>query len=109
MKNKAAGEGGFIRTVILIVIALLVISYFGINLRSLVSSPTTQDNVSYVASTTVNVWNGYLKVPATYLWNEVFVNLIWKPAIAGLKNAEWKSPTLFSSSTPVLSAPVLVE
>ena len=100
--NKATGQRGLIKIILMVVIALLVISYFGINLRALVNSPTTQDNVSYVSSTTVNIWNNYLKVPVTYIWNEIFVALIWNPAINNLKNADWQVPALTSSSTPSL-------
>jgi hypothetical protein len=85
MKNATAGQGGFIKWIIIIVVALLALSYFGINLRQLVNQPTTQDNVSYVASTTVTVWDKYLKIPATYAWG-IFVNLIWTPALHNLEN-----------------------
>lgn len=109
LKNAAGERGvpaakrGFIKLILLIIVALLVISYFGINLRQLVSSPTTQDNVSYVASTTVAVWNDYLKGPVTYLWNKIFLDLIWLPAVANLKNQKWEAPsTSAATSTPDL-------
>ena len=85
--NHPAGERGFIKLIIIIVIALLIISYFGINLRKVVTAPTTQDNFSYVATTTVSVWNKYLKSPASYLWHKIFVELIWNPAIDNLKKS----------------------
>lgn len=85
MKNKAAGKRGLIKMIVIIVVALLIISYFGINIRALVSAPTTQDNFSYVATTSVSIWNNYLKAPTTYVWNKIFVELIWNPAIDGLK------------------------
>ncbi len=81
MKKQAPiGERGFIKMVLVIVIALLVVSYFGINIRALVDSPTTKENFSYVASTTVSVWNNYLKAPATFIWDKVIIDMIWKPA-----------------------------
>lgn len=104
-KRVPAGNRGLIRTILLIIIALLIVSYFGINLRTLVSSPTTQDNISYVASTSVTVWDNYLKVPVTYLWKEVFVELVWKPALGAISNSGgFRIPDLNSmptgSSTP---------
>lgn len=78
--------------IILIVIALLILGYFGINLRSVVNSPTTQDNFSYVWNNVVDVWNNYLKVPATYLWG-IFVNLIWSPAINNIQHINTASTT----------------
>ncbi len=87
--NRMAGEqGGFIKWIVIIVVALLILSYFGFSLRELIDRPTTQDNFSYVATTTVTVWDKYLKVPAAYAWNNIFLDLIWDPAIARLKNLE---------------------
>ncbi len=94
---RAGHQGGFIKIIVIIVVALLVLSYFGFNLRSLADSPTTQDNFSYAASTTVNVWSKYLAKPATYVWNEIFLNLIWNPALEQLKHSNTVAPT---ASTP---------
>ena len=102
MKNKAAREGGLIKTIVLIIIAILIISYFGINLRALVTSPTTQDNVSYVTTGAINLWNNFLKEPVTYVWNEIFVKLIWNTALENLKSGSLNGPSLTSSSTPRL-------
>lgn len=72
-------DRGIIRTIIIIVVALLVLSYFGYNLRDIVNSPTSQSNFSYVGEVIGNVWNNYLKAPATYVWN-IFVVYVWEPA-----------------------------
>jgi len=68
---------------ILIVIALIILGYYGFSVRQAVQNPTTQDNISYIWNGAVAVWNDYLKAPATYLWN-IFVNDIWNPAISNL-------------------------
>ena len=104
-----AREGGLIKTILLIVIAILVVSYFGINLRALVTSPTTQDNVTYVTTAAINLWNNYLKGPVTYLWNEVFLSLIWNTAMNNLKNGSLGQPSMTASSTPGLSMPSAVQ
>ena len=96
---------GIVKLIILIVVALLVLSYFGISLRALVNNPVTQDNISYTASTTVTVWDAYLKKPATYLWNEIFLALIWGPAINNLKNLRDNQPTTIQQDAPVVPAP----
>jgi len=101
-KHSPAGNRGLIKAIIIIVVALLILSYFGISLRNLANSPTNQDNVSYIATTTVSVWDGYLKVPATYAWG-IFVNYIWDPALQGLVDLKNHQPTPnFGSSTPAL-------
>jgi hypothetical protein len=85
MSFNTPANAGIIKMIVLIVIALLILSYFGYNIRSIVNAPNTQDNFSYVGGVVVDVWNNYLKTPATYIW-DIFVNLIWNPAIDNLKN-----------------------
>jgi len=103
MKKRVAGNRGLIKMIIIIVVALLILSYFGINLRQIINAPTTQDNFSYVWNATVNIWNDYLKVPATYLWG-IFVDYAWKPALKLIINAQLNNsqPTNIGSSTPYL-------
>jgi len=103
MKNQpAAGERGLIKMILIIIAALLIISYFGINLRDLVNAPTTQDNITYVATTTVTVWDSYLKVPATYLWQNIFLDLIWNPSMHNLIEARNGQTLDIASSTPIV-------
>ena len=95
MKNNlTAGKRGFVRTIIIIVIALLVLSYFGLNIRTIVNSPAGHDNFTYTQEVIYNVWNNYLKRPVTYLWNDIFLDLIWNPAVENLtkiKNGQMDS------------------
>jgi hypothetical protein len=74
---------GLIYMLILVVIALIILGYYGFSVRQAVQNPTTQDNISYIWNGAVAIWNDYLKAPATYLWN-IFVNNIWNPAISNL-------------------------
>lgn len=76
---------GLIRTIVIVVIALLVLSYFGFNLRELVDSPNTQENFDTAVSFIVDIWNNYLKKPVLYVWNDIFLKLIWNPAIEALQ------------------------
>ena len=97
---------GFIKWVIIIVVALLILSYYGFSLRSLVDSPVTQDNFQYVATSSVSVWDKYLKQPATYLYEDVFINLIWTPAIDNLTKIKNSEPTNVQTNAPKLPNPV---
>ncbi len=65
-------------------IILLALSYFKISIRSIVESPLAQDNIKYAGGEVRNLWDDYLKKPATYLWNEIFVN-IFKPIISNIE------------------------
>lgn len=106
MKSKIpTNGGGIVSWVIIIVVALLILSYYGFSLRTLVQSPTTQDNFGYVATTTVTFWDKYLEQPANYLWNDVFINLIWDPGIKNLTDMKNNQPTDIQSSSPTLPTP----
>jgi len=93
---------GLIKTILIIVIALLVLSYFGLNLRNIVNSPTGKDNFGYVKSLIVNTWNGYLKKPADYLYNKIFIPLIWEPAVENLTRIKNGQPDTIRSNSPIL-------
>lgn len=97
-------NGGLIRLLILIFIALIVLGYYGVSVRNVVQNPTSQDNISYVWTGAVSLWNNYLKVPATYLWN-IFVNVIWVPAINNLEAIQNGQPTDLQYSAPALPIP----
>lgn len=93
---------GFVKLIIMIVIALLVLSYFGLNLRNIVNSPTGQDNFGYVKTLTVNVWNNYLKKPANYLWNDIWIPLIWRPAVDNLIKIRDGQPDSIRTAAPTI-------
>ena len=81
---KINKQKGIVRTIIIIVIALLIVSYFGINIRDVVNSPTSQSNISYVWGGVTYVWNNYLKIPVTEAYNG-FMTYIWNPSIADIQ------------------------
>jgi len=98
---------GFIKWIIILVVILLVMSYYGISLRSLVNNPVTQDNIGYVATSSVSIWDQYLKQPASYLYNQVFISLIWNPAIDNLTKMKDGQPTNVQTNAPQLPTPNL--
>jgi hypothetical protein len=102
MKNNQ----GLIKLLILLLIALIVLGYYGISVRQAVQNPTTQDNISYIWNGIVAVWNDYLKAPAGYLWN-IFVNDIWIPAINGLegiKNGQLPITNTTGNQLPIIAS-----
>ena len=73
MKNNR----GFIKAVLLIVVALIVLGFFGYNLRDIVSSPTVHDNLVYVWGLVVKVWDSVLARPVLWVWNTLVIDLLW--------------------------------
>ena len=98
-----AHQGGFIKLIILIVVLLVVLGYFGINIRSIVENDTAKSNVSYVWNWTKAMWGTYLASPAKYLWNDVFINLIWNSFIDSMKRIKaGQNPKMYDKSPSAL-------
>ena len=64
------------KAIILILIALLILGYFGLNLRQITSSPTFQDNWAFVKGLLVWTWDNILKTPVLFVWNSLIVPLV---------------------------------
>lgn len=105
IKKRNASRGGLLRTVLFIIIILLVLSYFGFNIRAIVNSPAGQENFTYAQELMIDAWNGYLKKPVTYLWKDIFIELIWNPAIDNLKKIRDGQPDNLQSASPKIEAP----
>jgi len=68
---------GFVSLIILLVVILIILGYFGFNLREIVQSPKVSDNLNYVWNLVVSLWNHILVIPATWIWNNIVIGLIW--------------------------------
>jgi len=82
MINK---KSGFIKLIIIIVIAIIVLSWYGFDLKKVVESDQVQANLHYVWDHIVSFWNAYLLAPATYLWN-IWITYAWTPLLKMLGN-----------------------
>jgi len=76
---------GLIKTLIIILIAILVLSYFGFDIKKTVESEMTQKNIGYVKALTITLWNTYLKNPATKAY-DFYIEYFWTPALRNLTN-----------------------
>ncbi len=94
-------QGGFIKTIIIIVIALLILSYFGFDLEKTVKDPATQKNFNYVQRVVLGIWQNVLKKPVMYVWN-IFVNLIWNTTVDNLKKIKNGGNASFGVPNPQL-------
>jgi hypothetical protein len=82
-------QAGFIRlkTLVVIILILVALGMFGVNVEEDVAgNEDVQDNVSYVWTGVVNFWDRYLAGPADYIWNDVFVDLIWESFIVNMQS-----------------------
>ena len=58
MNNK-----GLIKAIIVIIIALVVLGYFGFNVKDIINGPVVQENLHSAWSFVLNIWTNYLKEP----------------------------------------------
>ena len=69
-------RSGFIKLVLLIIAAILILSYFGVSLRNIANSDTGKDNFGFIKDTAisawhfcVNLWNDTLRDKAISVWD----------------------------------------
>lgn len=71
----------------------MVLSYFNINIRSVAENPTTQENINYVRGETKSFWTTYLAEPASYLWNDIWVDIFWATFVSNMERIRDGKPT----------------
>ncbi len=93
---------GFIRikTIILIILGILVLSFLSFDIQSFIEAPQTQSNLGYVWSGVVYVWQEYLENPLTYFWNNIFIDLLWNSFIANLQSIQSGNGNSFQNMAP---------
>ncbi|TAK58101.1 hypothetical protein EPO17_00315 [Patescibacteria group bacterium] len=75
--TSGARKSGFIKLIIIIVIGLIVLGYFGFDIQKIIDSPTVSKNLTYTKDLVVGVYQKYLARPLEYLWNKIFLNVLW--------------------------------
>lgn len=74
-------NGGFIKWIIIIIIAILILSYMGYDLRSIVESQQNKDNFSYVWGYVHAFWDRYCAAPFNWIWENIIVKIVWEKGI----------------------------
>jgi hypothetical protein len=102
--NKRFGnsnkKAGFIKTIIIIIIAILALGYFNISLKELAEKPKAQESFSYVKENTETIWSAYLEKPFLYIWNNIFIDLLWGAFTENMKRVKEGRPTTLEESAP---------
>ena len=75
---------GLVKTIIIIVIALIVLGYFGFNVTDIINGPTVQANLHAAWDFILKLWNNFLSVPFMFVWNKIVIGILWKLIQAGL-------------------------
>ncbi|MBI5005481.1 MAG: hypothetical protein HZC03_02675 [Candidatus Lloydbacteria bacterium] len=106
-QNQKNTKRGIIKLILLIVIFILILSYFNIDLRAIVESPQAQQNINYAKTLALKVWDialkplwdNYLSKPVLYFWQNIFIEILWKSFVQGI-NALQSGHFNSASTTP---------
>jgi hypothetical protein len=103
-KNKIKNRGlSLIGLLVILAILLIVLGYFNISVRNTVEGPVAQDNVGYVWGTIKNIWIKYIEAPASYLWNDIWINIFWKSFILNMERIRDGKSTIMDTAGPRLN------
>lgn len=108
-------RAGFInlRTLVVVILLIVALGMFGINIEEdIAGNEDVQDNVSYVSTGVAGFWNRYLREPAEYIWNDVFVNLIWDSFVLNMqriRNGESATNFELQGDLPYQSIPNYID
>lgn len=83
-----AKQKGFVQLVIILIVVLIILGYFGFNLKEIVQSPSVSGNLNYAWSLAVTVWNKVLVVPVTFVWNKIIVGFFWNGLVGLINHAQ---------------------
>lgn len=73
-------QRGLIKMIIIIIIAIAILSYYGVDIKQFFTSPQAQNNFGYVWGFIKDTWTNYLAIPATKLWGMI-VQYVWNPLV----------------------------
>ena len=80
-KQSGKNDRGFIKYVIIIIIAILILSYFGFDIKKTAESDAAKSNFGYVWGSVQHFWDAYLATPAKFIWDRIFVGIVWNMII----------------------------
>ncbi len=75
---KTNKQHGLIKLIILIVIAIAVLSWYGIDIKEFFMSEQMQKNLGYIWNFIKEIWTNYLAGPAHKLWT-IWLEYFWGP------------------------------
>ncbi|MEK7574716.1 MAG: hypothetical protein AAB511_00590 [Patescibacteria group bacterium] len=79
---------GFIKIIILIVIVLVLLGYFGFDVKNILKSPVVIDNLNFVWDIVIDLWHKYLEAPVQFIWEKIVIELLWNNLTAILEKAK---------------------
>lgn len=106
MKLSASeNQPGFVRWIVIFIVALFILSLLGFDLKKSVESEPVQNNFTYVKVVLENFYNRVLRRPAEFIWREFFVEIVWKPFWQAMQDIKNGQPTQLERYAPEVPMP----
>ena len=94
-------QRGSLKWIIIIIIGLVLASYFfDFSVQETVEDEQTQSNFNYITTNVVSFWNEHLSTTAHYLWDDVFLDIIWSAFTENLESLREGENTVFEEFAP---------
>lgn len=90
--NQYQSQSGFglLRFVLGVVILIVFISLLGYNIeQDVVQNEAVQSNFAYTVNWLSGVWSNHLASPILYVWNDIFIDLLWQPFVQSFLSGDW--------------------
>lgn len=93
-------QSGFIRTILIIVILIIILSIFKVSLQNIFDNQFVKDNFSFVWKWITYVWDNFLGKPVMYVFN-FFKDYIWAPSLESWQRiSNGVAPRMFNEDAP---------
>ncbi|MFA6397334.1 MAG: hypothetical protein WDK96_00615 [Candidatus Paceibacterota bacterium] len=93
-------QSGFLKLIILIIIAVFILSFLNVDVQSKIESPQIKNDLVYIKENSIIVWDKYLSEPLSYLWNSVFITTLVNSFVDGIKKLKNGEPVDFQLMAP---------
>lgn len=84
---KRTNQQGLIKMIIIIIVAVVILSLYGVDLKNIFMSEQVQRNFHYIWNFISGIWDNYLAGPFMYFWG-IWVKYIWDPFMEMLKKTQ---------------------
>ncbi len=90
-----------IRLLVVAILLLVILGLLGVSVQhDIVENPGVQENTSYVGTGIASFFTTYLAAPFDYLWNDIFVGILWGTFVENMERLQnGEPPTYFQGQT----------
>ncbi|MDP2593205.1 MAG: hypothetical protein Q8P52_00950 [bacterium] len=74
-------QRGFIKTVIIVIVAIAALAYFGFDISDFLHSEKFRHAIAVTYNTLKLIWNDFIVRPALWVWYKIIVGFVWEDVI----------------------------